>query len=143
MKSLRTLIALSALVPAIASASPVYSSWANQPGSLTTLGSTQTPASANIAVSWNINTTFAFAYARAKTSAGDTYEFQLVSAAPISQMDRVDGTWNVSRNGVAVCSQCTGFVSGLSSWIGKPLTVSVDGGNYAMSAIIANRYDIQ
>ncbi|WP_375768705.1 hypothetical protein NR798_44680 [Archangium gephyra] len=143
MKSLRLLVALSALVPAVASANPVYSSWANQPGSLTTLGTTQTPASVDTAVSWNVSTSFAFAFARAKTSAGETYEFQLVSATPISQMDRIDGTWNVTRNGVVLCSQCTGFVSGLSSWLGKPLTISVDGGNYAMSAIITNRYDIQ
>jgi hypothetical protein len=142
MKSLRLLVALFALVPAVASANPIYNIWANKPVSLTTLGTVQTPASVDVSVSWNTNNQFSFAYGRARTSAGDTYEFQLVSVITVMGGSRIDGTWNVSLNGVAICSQCVGYVSGLGSWIGKPLTFSVDGGNYHMVATMTNRYDI-
>ncbi|HEX8441396.1 hypothetical protein [Archangium sp.] len=142
MKSLRLLVALSALVPAVASAASVYNIWANKPGTLTTLGATQIPTSVDTSVSWNTNTQFAFAFARAKTSAGETYEFQLVSVTSVLPTDRVYGTWNVTRNGIALCSQCAGYVAGLSSGAGKPLTISVDGGNYQVSPIMTSRYDI-
>lgn len=140
MKSFRLLVALSALVPAVASAS-IYNIWANKPGTLITLGTTQTPTSVDASVSWNTNTRFAFAYARAKTSAGETYEFQLVSMTSSVYTDRLDGTWNVSRNGVVVCSQCAGSIDGLTSGAGKPLFISVDGGNYQVRPIMTNRYD--
>jgi hypothetical protein len=142
MKSFRLLVALSALVPAVASAS-IYNIWANKPGTLITLGTTQTPTSVDASVSWNTNTSFAFAYARARTSAGETYEFQLVSVTTIPSMttDWLEGTWNVSRNGVVVCSQCAGRLDGLSSAAGKPLFISVDGGNYQVRPIMTNRYN--
>lgn len=141
MKSLRLLAALSALVPAVASAS-VYNIWATKPGTLTTLGTTQTPAAVDASVSWNTSTSFAFVYARARTSADVTYEFQLVSMTSSLYTDQINGTWNVTRNGVVVCSQCAGSIDGLSSGVGKPFNISVDGGNYQVSPIMTNRYNI-
>jgi hypothetical protein len=142
MKSYRLLVALSALIPTLASAGPVYNIWANKPGYLTTLGTTQLAVSSESSASFNTSTAFAFVYARARTGAGDTYEFQLVSVTSTVPGDRVDGYWNVTRNGVAVCSQCTGYVYGLSSGAGKPLNISVDGGNYQVKPIITSRNDI-
>jgi hypothetical protein len=142
MKSYRLLVALSALIPTVASAGPVYNIWANKPGYLTTLGTTQLAVSGASSASFNTDTAFAFVYAKAKTSAGDTYEFQLVSVTSTAPGDRVDGHWNVSRNGVAVCSACTGYVQGLSSGAGKPLNIFVDGGNYQVNPIITSRNDI-
>jgi len=142
MKSYRLLVALSALIPTVASAGPVYNIWANKPGYLTTLGTTQLAVSGSGSASFNTDTAFAFVYARAKTGAGDTYEFQLVSVTNTVPTDRVDGYWNVLRNGVAVCSACTGYVYGLSSGAGKPLNIVVDGGNYQVNPIITSRNDI-
>lgn len=144
MKSLR-LLALAAVLPALAWAAsiyPVYNIWASKPGNLTVLGTTQLATATDCSASINTKTGIGFAYARATTSAGDTYEFQLTSVTstpPVS--DPLSGYWNVTRNGVAVCTQCAGTIFGMTSGAGKPLSISVDGGNYQVAPIITNRYD--
>jgi len=142
MKSYRLLVALSALIPTVASAGPVYNIWANKPGYLTTLGTTQLAVSNESSASFNTSTAFAFVYARARTGAGDTYEFQLLAVTSTAPGDRIDGDWNVSRNGVVICGKCTGYVQGLSSGAGKPLNIVVDGGNYQVNPVITSRNDI-
>lgn len=142
MKPTRLLVVLPALLPTLALANPVRDLRATNPGNITALGTSQTAASSSAVFSFNSNTPYAFGYGRARTSAGVTYEFQLVSLTASTLGERIDGYWNVTRDGVAVCTQCLGYAYGLSSGEGKPLFIYVDGGNYQMSAGITSRYDV-
>jgi hypothetical protein len=136
MTSLRLLPVLAALLPTLASAASVNSTWAGTPATLTALGATYSATSAKAASSYTVGTPYAFAYARAVTSAG-TYEFQFVSVSPATSPSyQLSGYWNVSRNGVLLCSNCLGFATGYTSAPPKPFTISVDNGNYKLTTTI-------
>lgn len=141
MKSPRLLAALAALLPTLASAGSVYNLWAGNSASVTALGTTYAATTSDATLSYNRGTSFAFAYGRAMTSAG-LYEFQLVSVSLSSPGYRLDGYWNVSRDGTLLCGQCYGSADGLSSGAGKPFTITVDGSNYKLTATINGHHDI-
>jgi hypothetical protein len=46
-----------------------------------------------------------------------SYDFRLV-ASTVTGNDNIDGTWNIFRNGVLVCSACNGTAYGLSQAAG-------------------------
>ncbi|ATB27630.1 hypothetical protein [Melittangium boletus] len=135
MMSRRLVPVLAVLLPTLASAASVYNTWAGTPASLTTLGTVTSASDAKASSSWTFGTSYAFAYARARSSAG-LYEFQLVSVSPATAGGQLNGYWNVSRDGVLLCSQCQGSATGYTSAPGKPFTISVDNGNYKLTATI-------
>jgi hypothetical protein len=141
MTSPRLFPVLATLLPALASATPVYNLWAGTPATVTALGTAYSATEAKASSSRNVGTPFAFAYARARTSAG-TYEFQLVSPPSTAfPMYQLGGNWNVSRDGVLLCSQCLGYAMGYTSAPGKPFTISVDNGNYQLTTTITGFND--
>jgi hypothetical protein len=53
------------------------------------------------------------------------YDFRLV-ASTTTKPDIIDGTWDVYRNGVLMCSACNGTAYGLSSPVGLGYKLYVD-----------------
>ncbi|MBM7115103.1 hypothetical protein [Archangium primigenium] len=142
MSSRRLLPVLAALLmPSLAPAASVYNTWAGTPASLSALGKAQSVSEAKASSSWTVNTAYGFGYARARTASG-LYEFQLVSVSPASSAGRLNGFWNVSRDGVLLCGQCQGWSSGYTSAPGKPFTINVDNGNYQLTTTITAFNDV-
>lgn len=114
----------------------MYNSTAGSPATLTVLGSSSSPTETRLVSSTNVGTPFGFISARARTGT-NTYEFQFVSYEPaLNSGGQIGAYWNVSRDGVLVCTQCPGFFSGNSRGAGKPFTISVDNGNYKVVATL-------
>jgi len=141
MKMSRLLMSLGALFPAIAWSSPVHNVWATSPLFVADASGRYEATSANCAFSWNESTPQAFANARAKTAAGDVYEFQLVSTTGNTSSSSITGVWNVSKNGVALCTQCEGSAYGLSGGVGSYFKIYVGNGTYHLSAYVTSTYD--
>lgn len=143
MKNLRMgMLAAFALFPTMAWSGQVHSIWSNQPLYVfDTPGTNPTAVSGSCSLSWNEATGQAFVNARAKNINGDLFEFQLVSLTAKASVDQLDGYWNITKNGVPVCTQCLGSAYGLSSPVGNYFKIYVANSKYHFSASIANRFD--
>ncbi|MFL5358295.1 hypothetical protein [Archangium sp.] len=142
MKTTPLLVALSALFPAVAlAANPVHNVWATQPGLISEPGASYVATSASCSFSWTEVSGYAFINARAKAPTGDLYEFQLVSVTGSPTAYEVDGLWNVSKNGVPLCTGCSGLAYGLTAPIGSMFKIYVGNYSYHLSGSVTNRYD--
>jgi hypothetical protein len=141
MKSSRLLIALCALFPVAAWSDPVHNVWATSPLVVADASGSYTATSANCSFSWNENTLQAFANARATTASGDVYAFQLVSVTANTTSSEIIGTWNVSKNGVALCTRCEGSAYGLGGGVGSYFKIYVGNSTYHLSARVTSAYD--
>lgn len=142
MKTPHLLVALSALVPAVALANPVHNIWATQPGYVSEPAANYAATSASCSFSWTEATGYAFINARATAPTGDSYEFQLVSVTGSPSAYEVDGLWNISKNGVPLCTGCSGQAYGLTGSIGSMFKIYAGpNSSYHLSAIITSRYD--
>jgi hypothetical protein len=65
--------------------------------------------SGQMTISWQENSPNNFANLRAESKAGDSYELSL-SSTTTADSDEVQGTWNVSKNGVPQCINCKGYL---------------------------------
>ncbi|WP_224369206.1 hypothetical protein [Hyalangium versicolor] len=140
MKISRPLSVLCVLLPALAWSSPVHSVWSNAGLQIKDPTGWYSTLSANCALSWNQSTGFAFANAHATSTAGDVYDFQLVSTTASTTADQIVGTWNVIKNGTVLCANCTGSAYGLSSGVGNYFKIYVNGETYGLSAYITSAY---
>lgn len=142
MKTSHLLAALSALVPAAAlAANPVHNVWATQPGFVSEPGANYAATSASCSISWTESTGYAFINARATAPTGDLYEFQLVSVTGSTSAFQVDGLWNISKNGLPLCTGCAGQAYGLTGSTGSMFKIYAGNYNYHLSAVITSRYD--
>ena len=140
MKMFRLLISLGALFPAVAWSNPVHNVWATSPLFVADASGWYDATSADCAFSWTETTTQAVANARATTASGDVYEFQLVSTTASTSSGSIIGVWNVSRNDVALCTQCEGSAYGLNGGVGSYFKLYVGNGTYHLSAYITSTY---
>ncbi len=140
MKIFRLLSALCVLFPALAWSDPVHSVWATSPLFVADPSGWYNATSTHCVFSWNASTGYAFANARATTSSGDVYEFQLVSAADTTTSNQIVGNWNVTKNDVRLCTNCPGSAYGLDGGVGSTFKLYVSGSTYHLGANITNTY---
>jgi hypothetical protein len=139
MKTSHLLAALSALIPTVAFSSPMHNVWANRAFSVSEPGGGYyTSASADCALSWTEGTGYAVAIMRIKTTTGDFFEFQLASVISSTNYE-INGLWNVTKNGVPVCTNCAAQAYGLTGPVGHGF--KFNGSGYSTGATISNRYD--
>ena len=87
----------------------------------------------------------AYAYALAQVTQGLRYDFILVELTS-SDADSISGRWNVSRNGLYVCSYCLGKAFLLNQPIWKVFRISVGtkvayADKFLYEGIITRRFD--
>lgn len=138
------LVALLMLVPAVlfAKGLPVHSVWGQKPLALVISGASISPTKLDSSFNWSETTQLGFGNARALDAAGNTYDFQLISITASNTNDQLTGKWNVSKNGVNVCTACTGSAYGLSGAVGNYFKIYAGPtSNFHVSGYITNRYD--
>ncbi|PTL82694.1 hypothetical protein [Vitiosangium sp. GDMCC 1.1324] len=141
MKSFRLLSTLCVLFPALAWSGPVHNVWSTSPFFIKDGNNTYNATSGNSALSWNESTGYAFANARATSSLGDVYEFQLVSTTATTTSYEIVGTWNVTKNGSPLCTNCTGSAYGLNMGVGSYFKIYVSGETYGLSAYVTSVFN--
>lgn len=138
------LLAALMLVPAAlwAKGLAVHSVWAQKPLALIINNVNITPTGLNSSFNWSESSQNGFANARATDASGNTYDFQLISITASNTVSQITGKWNVSKNGVNVCTACTGSAYGLNGAAGTYYKIYVGStNNYHVSGYITNRYD--
>ncbi|WNG36276.1 hypothetical protein F0U60_23235 [Archangium minus] len=140
MKISRPLSALCVLLPTLAWSSPVHSVWSTSAIEVKDPTGWYNTSSANASLSWNQFTGFAFVNARATSTTGNVYEFQLVSTTASTTADAIVGTWNVTKNGIPLCTNCTGSAYGLTGGVGNYFKIYVNGETYGLIAYISSAY---
>jgi hypothetical protein len=142
MKNHRLLSALCVLFPALAWSNPVHSVWSNSPMFVADpVGGFQTATKANCAFSWTEGTGYAFANATATSSTGDVFEFQFLAPTASAANGAIVGNWNVTKNGVLVCGNCSGSAYGLSGGVGTGFKIYVSGESYHLSGYVSSVYN--
>jgi hypothetical protein len=141
MKISRILSALCVLFPALAWSNPVHNVWANSPLYVADSSGWYTASSANCSFGWNETTGYAFANAQA-TVGSNLYQFQLVSVTASTSSGDITGLWNVTKNGVPLCTNCSGSAYGLNVGVGSHFKIYVGPNNaYHLSAYITSVYN--
>ena len=113
MKATSVLTALSVLCPALALGAThnVFSDkglYVNEPGG------NSSATSAKIYFQWTDGATTASSSARLTNSSGTVFDFNLVAVTAANTSSSIKGQWNISKNGVLVCSACAGEAYGFS-----------------------------
>lgn len=140
MKAISLLPALSLLCPALAmgathSVKSTQGLYVNEPGGFYSV------TTADIYFWWVDGTTQASSSARLTNSASDVFVFDLVSVTAPNTSSSITGQWNISKNGVLVCSSCAGQAYGFYGsfkFYGGPAGNS---SGYHFSGYITNRSD--
>lgn len=140
MKLSHPLSLLCVLLPTLAWSNPVHSVWSNSAMEIKDPTGWHTPLSANASLSWNQSTGFAFVNAHATSTTGNVYDFQLVSVTASTTADQIVGTWNVTKNGIPLCTNCTGSAYGLTGGVGNYFKIYVNNETYGFIGYIASAY---
>lgn len=93
---------------------------------------------------WQESTPQAFSHALG-SAFGNLYEFRLIKVAS-SDASKIEGSWNVYRNGVVVCGGCIGRAYGLNGAVGDYFKIYVGtpvayAERWHFSAYITHRFD--
>ncbi len=139
--SSKTLVAaLLTLLPLVAwSTGPVHNVWVGKGIALSDPQGSYAIASTSGSVSWNESTTQAVFNARVHANQGPVFEFVLVQPTLTTNYE-IRGTWDVIKDGVTVCSSCTGSVYGLTAPLNSGFKLNITGG-YHFSGSVYSRSD--
>ncbi|NPC46644.1 hypothetical protein D7X99_05130 [Corallococcus sp. AB032C] len=104
-------------------------------------GATYPATSTNLTISWNESTFAAYASFHG-TANGNTYDFDLVGSSVTSvTASNITGLWNIQRNGVLICTGCTGSAYGLNAAVGTGIKFYDSTYRYHFSATVDARQD--
>ncbi|MFY2558322.1 hypothetical protein ACN469_11880 [Corallococcus terminator] len=127
-----------------ATGQPVHSIWSKKGSEALIRGVLFAPVLNSSVVSWQEGSGPAFANARIEVNTNGTaivLELELVTLQGSPTDDYLEGLWDVTLDGVLVCSACQGYAKGLRHPVGQTYSIDVDNSFYRLDGIITSRFD--